>query len=107
MLPHKDYIGQEYERSCHDKSLREFLCLSTGKESIKNQEIKQEVANLYRVKDAKGEWLYYGMNLYGKNWKANPIDFFHVEGIRIENSFGGLCNKLKNLCVDTFNICNI
>jgi len=26
---------------------------------------------------------------------------------RIGNSFGGLCNKLKNLFVATFNICNI
>ena len=22
----------------------------------------------------------YGINLYGKNWKQNPVDFFHVEG---------------------------
>lgn len=45
LLPHKqvvkayEEVGQEYERSCHDRAYEIFYTQLVGKESIKNQEI--------------------------------------------------------------------
>jgi hypothetical protein len=87
MLPHREVVrayndyGQEYERSCHDRAWQWFHALVTGKESIKSQEIEQTITNLTRLKDSRGEWLTYGIELKGKNWKNNKVDFFHTEGV--------------------------
>lgn len=34
-----------------------------------------------RLKDNRGEWLVYGVELKGKNWKGNKVDFYHTEGL--------------------------
>lgn len=87
LVPHKEVVkayqdvGQEYEKSCHDRAYEWFYSQVTGKESIKNQPVEQTINQLHRVKDSKGEWLVYGVGLSADNWKRNRVDFFHMEGI--------------------------
>ncbi|MGC2427105.1 MAG: hypothetical protein WA421_08720 [Nitrososphaeraceae archaeon] len=87
LLPHREVVkaysdvGQVYERSCHDRSYEWFYSQINGKESMRSQPIDQRIINLCRLKDSKGEWLTYGVELYGRNWEYNQVDFYHHEGI--------------------------
>jgi hypothetical protein len=89
LIPHREVVkayddagddSQVYERTCHDRAYEWFYSQVTGKDSIKNQEIEQRISNLMRVRDKGGEWLVYGVGLFGKNWKGNRVDFYHTEG---------------------------
>jgi hypothetical protein len=87
MLPHREVVraytdfGQVYDHSSHDRAYAWFHAQVTGKQSIRSQLIEQTITNLMRLKDARGEWLTYGILLRGKNWKGNYVNFFHTEGI--------------------------
>jgi hypothetical protein len=87
LVPYKEVVqayeavGHDYERSCHDRAYEIFYAQVTGKDDIKNQEISQTISSLQRLKDSKGkEWLVYGVELSGNNWKRNKVDFYHTEG---------------------------
>jgi hypothetical protein len=71
-----------FDRSIHDRVWHWWITIVTG-DRIKQQEITKEIPQVYRIKDSKGEWLFYNVNLYGRSWEGNRKDFSYVEG-RIE-----------------------
>ena len=75
-------VGQEYERTCHDRAYQEWFYPLVTSEPVAKQEIKKLIPQLYRIKDVDGkEWLFYNVELYGNDWKGNRKDFSYVEGL--------------------------
>ena len=75
-------VGQEYERTCHDRAYQEWFYPLVSAEPVKDQQIKKLIPQLYRTKDADGkEWLFYNVDLSGNDWKGNRKDFSYVEGV--------------------------
>ena len=75
-------VGQEYERTCHDRAYQEWFYPLVTAEPVKDQQIKKSIPQLYRSKDAEGkEWLWYNVDLSGKDWKGNRKDFSYLEGV--------------------------
>ena len=77
-----EMVGQEYERTCHDRAYQEWWYPLVSAEPVKDQQIKKLITQLYRTKDADGkEWLFYNVDLSGNDWKGNRKDFSYVEGL--------------------------
>jgi hypothetical protein len=75
-------VGQEYERTCHDRAYQEWWYPLVTAEPVKDQQIKKLISQLYRIKDPDGkEWLFYNVDLSGNDWKGNRKDFSYLEGI--------------------------
>jgi hypothetical protein len=75
-------VGQEYERTCHDRAYQEWFYPLVTAETVAKQEIKKVISQLYRIKDPDGkEWLFYNVDLSGNDWKGNRKDFSYLEGI--------------------------
>ena len=72
-------VSQEYELTIQDRVWHWFYPLVSST-LVTEQEIEQEVNALYRLKDAKGEWLFYNLGLFGKDWQGNRKDFSYLEG---------------------------
>lgn len=75
-------MGQEYERTCHDRAYQEWFFPLVTADPVKDQQIRKLIPQLYRIKDADGkEWLFYNVDLSGNDWKGNRKDFSYVEGL--------------------------
>ena len=75
-------VGQEYERTCHDRAYQEWFYPLVTAEPVKQEQLKKSIPQLYRIKDADGkEWLFYNCDLSGRDWKGNRKDFSYLEGV--------------------------
>lgn len=68
------------DASTHDRAYRWFYSMINGNVRIAEQGIKQEISSVYRIKEGKKEYLFYGVNLFGVNHVGDPVDFYHIEG---------------------------
>ncbi len=75
-------VGQSYERTINDRVWDIGLSLVTA-DPVKDQAIKKVIPQVYRTKDpADGkEWLFYNVDMSGKDWKGNRKDYSYVEGL--------------------------
>jgi hypothetical protein len=75
-------VGQQYERSVHDRVWDWWLSLVTA-DSVSKQDIQIRISQLYRTKDPASdrEWLFYNKEMSGKDWKGNRKDWFTLEGL--------------------------
>ena len=73
-------VGKVYERTIHDRAWDIWLSFVTANPVLLEQEIKEVIPQLYRVKDGGKEWLFYNRNMYGEDYKDNKHDFPEMEG---------------------------
>lgn len=75
-------VGQSLDRSISDRTWYWWINLVTA-DPVKDQEIKKVIPQLYRTKDhADGkEWLFYNVELSGRDWKGNRKDWTTLEGV--------------------------
>jgi hypothetical protein len=75
-------VGQVYERTIHDRVWDWWLNLCTA-DPVKNQEIRITISQVYRSKDpaTNKEWLYYNLEMSGRDWKGNRKDWATLEGV--------------------------
>jgi hypothetical protein len=74
-------VGQTYERSNHDRVWDWWLTLVTA-DPVAKQDIQVKIPQLYRAKEPTGkEWLYYNLEMSGKDWKGNRKDWATLEGV--------------------------
>jgi hypothetical protein len=75
-------VGDDYERSSHDRVWDWWLSLVTA-DPVAKQEIKIIIPQIYRYRDpATGkEWLFYNKEMYGYDWKGNRKDWSDLEGV--------------------------
>lgn len=70
-----DKVKYDYERTGHDRAYMEWYAL------VKGRPVEQEVTQIYRRKIAgEGEFIFYNVTFYGKDWKGNRKDFATLLG---------------------------
>ena len=74
-------VGQLLERTGSDRTWDWWISLVTA-DPVKDQPIVKSIPQLYRIKDSDGkEWLFYNVDMSGRDWKGNRKDFNYVEGV--------------------------
>jgi hypothetical protein len=75
-------VSQQYERTVHDRVWDWWINLVTAG-PVKDQQIKMVIPQICRTKDPTtgNEFLYYHVDMSGKDWKGNRKDYNYVEGI--------------------------
>jgi hypothetical protein len=75
-------VGQQYERSVHDRVWDWWLSLVTS-DPVSKQDIQIRIPQLYRKMDpATGkEFLFYNKEMYGLDWKGNKKSWDTLEGV--------------------------
>ena len=74
-------VGQLLERTGSDRTWDWWISLVTA-DPVKDQQIVKSIPQLYRIKDSDGkEWLFYNVDLSGRDWKGNRKDFNYIEGV--------------------------
>ena len=65
-------VGQEYERTCHDRAYQEWWYPLVTAEPVKDQQIKKLISQLYRLKDPDGREVL-GMSFQQKQRVKNIV----------------------------------